>query len=231
MRESSTRTDATNSGLTQGWLVLAAWPPELAFLRKRLPDLPVRVRKRLTLATTGVGMVEAGIAAARLIDQHQPAAVLLVGTAGVYPGQSGSFTIGCAVVARRIALLPKILPGKHDFLPAVVPTEARSTPALARIVRKASGLEFADVACPLGITATAKAASSAAALSGCALENLEAFAVARAAATAKVPFAAILGIANRVGPSGHKEWQAHAKAAAESACLAVLATALATAPT
>ena len=167
-------------------------------------------------------MVEAGIATARLIDQHQPGAVLLVGTAGVYPG--ASLAIGCAVIARRISLLPKILSGKHDFLPAIVPTEATSTPALARTLRKATGLQLADVACPLCITASARAATSAAKVSGCALENLEAFAVARAAAVAKVPFVAILGIANRVGPSGHKEWQVHAKAAAESACQAVLAT-------
>ena len=206
----------------EGWLVLAAWPPELAHLRASLPDLPARVRRRVTLASVGVGMVEAGIAAARLIGKHQPSAVLLVGTAGVYPGQSNELVLDSAVIAWRIRLLPQILPGKHAFLPALVPTEARCTPALVRTLRKAAGVPGADVACPLGITATAKAATTAAELSGCALENLEAFAVARAAATAKVPFAAILGIANHVGPSGHREWEKHAKAAARSACRAVV---------
>ena len=227
MSKATTHTAATNLG---GWLVLAAWPPELAHLRASLPDLPERVQQRVTLACVGVGLVEAGIATARLIDRHQPSAVLLVGTAGVYPGQPAKFALGSAAVAVRIRLLPQILPGKHAYLPAVVPTEARSTPALVRALRKvAAELPTADVACPLGITATAAAASSAAKLSGCALENLEAFAVARAAALAKLPFAAILGIANHVGPSGHREWEGHAKSAAQSACQAVL-VALATVP-
>ena len=205
------------------WLVLAAWPPELAFLRKRLADLPARMRQRMTLATVGVGLVEAGIASARILDKHQPCAVLLVGTAGVYPGQAAGLPLERAVIAGRIRLLPQILPGQHAFLPAIVPAQARSTPALARTLRKATGLPSADVACPLGITATTKSATTAAELSGCALENLEAFAVARAAAVAKLPFAAILGIANHVGPRGHREWERHAKAAAQSACQGVLA--------
>jgi nucleoside phosphorylase len=216
---------ATKPTTTAGegpWLVLAAWPPELAFLRKRLADLPARMRRRVSLATVGVGLIEAGIATARLLQQHQPSAVLLVGTSGVYPGQATWLNLDGAVIAARIRLLPQILPGKHAFLPAILPTEARSTPALARTLRKATGLPSADVACPLGITATTEAATSAAELSGCALENLEAFAVARAAAMAKVPFAAILGIANHVGPSGHREWEKHAKAAAKSACQGVL---------
>lgn len=220
MTRAANRTAATNN---QRWLVLAAWPPELAHLRASLPDLPKGVRQRVTLASVGVGLIEAGIAAARLIDEHQPSAVLLVGTAGVYPGQPVTLGLESATIAGSIRLLPQILPSKHAFLPAIVPTEARSSPALVRALQKATGLPCAHVACPLGITATAVAAASAAKLSGCALENLEAFAVARAAAVAKVPFAAILGIANDVGPRGHREWERHAKGAAKSACQAVLA--------
>jgi purine-nucleoside phosphorylase len=220
---------ATN---VERWLVLAAWPPELAHLRASLPRLPASVRQRVVLGCVGVGMIEAGVAAERLIDEHQPSAVLLVGTAGVYPGQSTELALDGVAIAGRIRLLPQILPGNHAYLPAIVPTEARSTPALATALRKATDLPCADVACPLGITATARAARSAAELSGCALENLEAFAVARAAAAAKVPFAAILGIANHVGPSGHRQWESHAKQAAKNACQAVVeALRLSTAPT
>ena len=227
--KSTTNLNTPNRG---DWLVLAAWPPELLHLRRNLLDLPPHARRKVTLASTGVGMVEAGIAAARLIDRHRPKAVLWVGTAGVYPRQAVELTLGGAVIANRIRLLPRLFPGKHDFLPAVVPTEEKSTPALMRSVRKVTGLQCADVACPLGITTTARAAVSASTLSGCALENMETFAAARAAATAKAPFAAILGIANRVGPDGHSEWQKHGKHAAESACRAVLAvvTHLATVP-
>ena len=215
-------TTSRKSATDGPWLVLAAWPPELAHLHTRLLDFPAHMRRRVTLATVGVGLVEAGIATARLLDAHQPSTVVLVGTAGVYPGQAANLVLASAAIAGRIRLLPQILPGKHAFLPAIVPTEAKASPALVRTLRKNTGLPSADVACPLGITATTKAATTAAELSGCALENLEAFAVARAAAVAKVPFAAILGIANHVGPKGHGEWKNHAKAAAESACQGVL---------
>jgi nucleoside phosphorylase len=194
----------------------------LAHLRARLPDLPARIRRRVILSTTGVGLVEAAIATAHLLVKHRPDAVLLVGTAGVYPGNRPGLSLGNAAVVRRIRLLPQILPGRHGFLPALVPTESRLSPTLASALCLAKVSPRADVACPLAITASTKAGTAAAKLSGCALENLEAFAVARAAATAGVPFAAILGIANHVGAAGHREWKANARAAAAVACQAVL---------
>jgi len=43
--------------------------------------------------------------------------------------------------------------------------------------------------------------------------------VARAAAAAGIDeVAAVLGIANRVGPRGHQEWRAHHVAASRAAC-------------
>ncbi len=218
MTNAATRVAAGDSR----FLVLAAWPPELAHLRSSLPALIPRTRQRVILASTGVGMVEAGIATARLIIERRPRIVLLIGTAGVYPPHASEFELGSAVIVRRVRLLPKILPGKHAFLPAIMPSEANSSSSLVRALREATGLPCVDVACPLGITATKQAAQTAARLSGCPLENLEAFAVARAAAAAKVPFAAILGIANRVGPAGHREWERYAKAAAENACRGAL---------
>jgi nucleoside phosphorylase len=213
-----------------GWLVVAAFAPELAFLEAALPQLPARIRRRLRLATLGVGLVEAGIGASRLLAEARPRAIVLVGTAGVYPAWSSRLAVGQAVVINKTKLLPEILPGENAYLPAVIPRQERSSPTLSRALRKATGLAQADVACPLAITRSRKAAKAAATLSGCALENLEAFAVARAAARARIPFAAVLGIANCVGPDGHREWKKHAKLAAESACRAVLDT-LATVPT
>jgi nucleoside phosphorylase len=201
-------------------LVLAAWPPELATLDASLVALPARIRRRVILASVGVGMVEAGIATAQLLARYRPDFVLLVGTAGVYPGQTNDLGLDQAAIAQRVRLLPHILPGA--YLPAIVPTEVRSSPTLVRALRRATRLPRVDVACPIGITATKQAAITASKLSGCALENLEAFAVARAAAVAKIPFTAILGIANHVGPDGHREWERHAKAAAASACRAVI---------
>jgi nucleoside phosphorylase len=175
------------------------------------------------LKSVGVGLVEASIGASRLIAEHSPDAILLVGTAGVYPEFSAELALGTAVVADKIALLPEVLPGRHAFLPAILPSSEKSSRALVHALRKFTALPCADIACPLGITATTKAAAAAGKLSGCALENLEAFAVARAAAVAKIPFAAVLGIANHVGPAGHREWKKHAKKAAAAACRAILA--------
>lgn len=175
------------------------------------------------LASVGVGLIESAIGTTLLLARQRPDAALLVGTAGLYPGPATNLDMGKAAIAVEIALLPEILPGKHAFLPSILPARIRSTPALIRLLRQRTDLPATDVACPLGITATRKAATTAAQLSGCRLENLEAFAVARAAAVARVPFTAVLGIANHVGPAGHKQWVKHAPAAAEAACKAVLA--------
>ena len=86
---------------------------------------------------------------------------------------------------------------------AARPTELRSRLAAPR------RCPAADVACPPAITRSAAAPPPLAGATGAALENLEAFAVARAAAEARVPFAAVLGIANQVGPRAHAEWTAH----------------------
>jgi nucleoside phosphorylase len=79
------------------------------------------------------------------------------------------------------------------------------------------------LACPLAITRSAALGRQIARATGAALENLEAFAVARAAAAAKVEFAAVLGVANRVGPTGHREWRAHHAAASRAACRLIAA--------
>jgi len=214
-----------------GWLVLSAWAPELAKLEAALPRLPARVRSKIRLASVGVGLVEAAVNTTRLLAKQRPAAVLLVGTAGVYPGRRPDLPLGGAALLDQILLLPEILPGKHALLPEVVPRREHASSHLRKALMRATHLPSADVACPLAITSSARAATAAARLSDCALENLEAFAVARAAALASVPFAAILGIANHVGPSGHREWKQNASQAAAVACDAVLAWLFATAPT
>jgi nucleoside phosphorylase len=94
--------------------------------------------------------------------------------------------------------------------------------SLGRALRRATRIDGASVACPLAITATDAAALLAAKKSRCALENLEAFAVARAADSLKIPFAAVLGIANHVGGEGHREWKRNGADAAAAACRAVV---------
>jgi nucleoside phosphorylase len=212
----------TRGGAGLDWLVVSAWAPELAPLEDRLPNLPLRVRRRLVLGTVGVGLVDAAIGASALLTALGPRAVLFIGTAGVYPGSPTRLPVGSAAVARRIALLSGNTAADDAYFPNPMPRREIATPSLGKAICKATRLPGADVACPLGITATAKAAALAAKESGCALENLEAFSVARAAASLKIPFAAVLGIANHVGEEGHREWKRNAAAAAAAACRAVV---------
>src|SRR3954452_1752210 len=128
-------------------LVLSAWEPEIAPLRRLVRAV---ARERVALATVGVGAIDAALAS-------------------------------CGAAKSPVPLL--------------------------------------GVACPIAVTRSATLGRHLAHATGAALENLEAFAVARAAAAAGVDeVTAVLGIANRVGPRGHQEWRAHHAAASRAAC-------------
>jgi nucleoside phosphorylase len=200
------------------WLVVSAWSPELARLRSASRRWPAQVRDRVRFGAVGVGLVDAAIGTARLLAQHRPRALLLLGTAGVYPGRD--LPLGAAVVIDDTVLLPSL--DREVYLPDLITTRAACSRRLMARLRGSAKLPTAVVACPLAITADTTAARAAARRSGGVLENLEAFAVARAARAAGVPFAAVLGIANRVGKSSHREWKQHARAAAAAACEAAI---------
>jgi nucleoside phosphorylase len=170
--------------------------------------------KRIVARPAGVGLVEAAIGAARAIAEVKPRAVVFVGTAGSYEPRPA---LGRVVAARRVKLISTAAVRGDGYLPAVLPSATDTDNGL----RGELGLPSADVACPLAITSTRAAARRIAEASGCAVENLEVFAVARAAGS--LPFAAVLGIANAVGPAAHQQWRAHAGHAAEAACMALLA--------
>jgi nucleoside phosphorylase len=157
------------------------------------------------------------------LAEHDVDAIILVGTAGLYPGRGNRAPLGQVCLVQQAVLLPHVLRGSQAFLPTVMPHASKTTRALTRRLSSTTqGLPAVDVACPLAITAGTAAARSAAKRSGCVLENLEVFAVARAAQAVRIPCAAVLGVANHVGPRGHREWLAHGKQAAENACRVVL---------
>lgn len=205
------------------WLVVSAWAPELSHLRRGLPSLAPALRRRVATGTLGVGLVEASVGATLLLARLRPAAVILVGSAGLYPAATQALRIGDAVAVGDIALLAEALPGDHVYLPEIVPSRVRTSRTLTSAVRKAAALPLASVACPLAITRSRAAAAFVAKQSGCDLENLEAFALARAAAALAIPVAVVVGIANRVGPAAHREWMQNGAAATAAACQAVLA--------
>jgi nucleoside phosphorylase len=222
-------------------LIVAAWAPELRGLgrvfsqgkskaappsgRTATGALPaVRVTGSAPVrAVVGVGLVEAAAGTARLIERQRPRAIVLVGTAGLYPGADKKLglAIGGAVIGRSFLLASDAVAREAAYLPGPLPASAASTPALLEAVTAATALPVADVACPVGITLAPALAQQRRKGTNAALENLEAFAVARAAAAAGVPFVAVLGIANLVGPDAHAEWRAHAATAAAAACTAV----------
>jgi nucleoside phosphorylase len=165
------------------------------------------------MAPVGVGTVDAGIGAAAAIAKAKPARVIFVGTAGVYPGAARELPVGAAAVAGELRLVSTASLRGEAYHPAPLVAAAATTPALRTRLAGA----VATVACPLAITQSAALAKRIAA-TGAALENLEAFAVARAAAAAGLPFAAVLGVSNVVGPRAHAEWRANHLAASRAAC-------------
>jgi nucleoside phosphorylase len=193
------------------WLVLSAWSPELSELRRLLGS---KAKSSTKIEACGVGLVEAATGAALAIAREQPDAVLFVGTAGRYKNRLPELTLGDALAAHELHLWSEQVTRGRAYFPAPLPATLKTTPALLRRA-VALGLPAASVACPLGINThpPRKAGSSD-------VENLEAFAVGRAAARQGLPFVAILGISNLVGPSAHAQWKKHARAAAAAACRA-----------
>jgi nucleoside phosphorylase len=201
---------------TRPLLVVAAFAPELA-------SFPTR-RRGVATATVGVGLVEAAAGTARALAERRPRAVVLIGTAGVYLAAGrDDLAIGAVAVARGLRLASLAVASGAAYLPELVPSSLAASARLGRVL-VARGAPIADVACPLGITRTRAAADTLARATGAALENLEAFAVARACARARVPFGAVLGVTNAVGPRAQPQWRANAAAAAAAACAVVAAS-------
>ena len=197
-------------------LIVSAFEPEIAPLRRLVPG-----KRGIVLEPIGIGAVDAAVGAAGGIARARPARVIFVGTAGIYgPAKEARAAIGTAVVAGEIVCVSTSALKGEAYLPGPMIMRVSTSPGLraaltnGRAGRRPPGV----VACPLAITRSAALGRRIAEATGAALENLEAFAVARAAAAAGLPFAAVLGVANRVGPQGHEEWQRHHRAASRAAC-------------
>jgi len=201
-------------------LIVSAFAPELAPLVAWL-DAPAQraLRAAVTCQPAGIGAVEAAAGAAEAIARLRPGLVLFAGTAGRY---GDSPPTGACAVARRLLLAPTAVLRGEAYLPGPMPRHVTTDPALRSALRAGRRFPVADVATTLGIT-TRRTLAARLAATGAALENLEVFAVARAAARAGVPFGAVLGVANRVGPQAHREWRANAGAATTAACAVIQA--------
>ncbi len=147
---------------------------------------------------------------ARILARDQPDGVIMIGTAGSYPDGP---RIGEACVARRVGLSHGVAVMGLGYVPrppAPIPCDPR---LLSRV-----NLDPVDVLTVGAITTDAVLAGRLG--DGWQVEHLEAFGAAEACSQAQVPFLAVLGISNRVGPEAHTQWLAHrseAQAAAREA--------------
>ncbi len=154
----------------------------------------------------GVGVVRAAAAMARLLATQRPAAVVLVGSAGAY---AGGPPIGAAIKATAVCLADGGEALGLSYAP-LAPGPIAGDPALLARVEA-----LAAVVVTVGAITVDRSMAAALGARG-AVEHLEAYGAALACQEAGVPFLAVLGIANEVGPQAHAQWRAH-RAEAEAA--------------
>jgi len=159
----------------------------------------------------GLGPVVSASRAASIVGQRAPEAVVLVGTAGAYPGGP---PIGAAVASRRVGLSWGVAVMGLGY----VPRPPRAVEAAAEMLDLLD-LPRHDVLTVGAVTTDLTLAERLA--DGWTVEHLEAFGVAYACQRHGVPFVAVLGIANQVGPDAHAQWLMNREAAREAARRAI----------
>ena len=147
----------------------------------------------------GVGPVAAALGASRWLERLQPQALLLAGTAGVYPG-AGLALGSVAQVAGAMQLDAACELGLARY-----PLFGQGERVLA--LPWPGGLPLAQVGCLWGLTLDADLALSLSQGHQIQLENMEAFALGKAAQAFGLPWSAVLGVSNEVGPGGHEQWK------------------------
>jgi purine-nucleoside phosphorylase len=168
-------------------LLLSAFAPELSGLDREPPAGWV-------VATAGLGAVTAAVETSRLLREHRATRLLFVATCGAYDDR---LSIGDVVSAARA------------IATSVEEAEGRAYRPAAEVFRWPATwiLPFPahDVAVPPAITLTEAGARALSRIAPA--EHLELSGVLAACAAAGVPAAAVLGVANRVGPGAHVEWK------------------------
>ncbi len=171
--------------------------------REELGELPGEIG--------GVGPVAAAASAGRLSERVRPTQVAMIGTAGSYPDGP---PIGSVVVSRTVGLSWGVASLGLGYVPRA-PEPVRADPTLI----ERSGLPAHDVLTVGAITTDLDLAERLA--EGWSVEHLEAYAVAWTCAQASIPFVAVFGITNHVGPDAHHQWLTNRDEAQRSAREAV----------
>lgn len=155
----------------------------------------------------GVGPVRAAARMATVLARRRPSAVLLIGSCGVYGDR---WPVGAVVRGGRIGFADTGAVAGLGYVPLPPPCLlAGSSPALG-------GLPAGHILTVAAITSDPQAAALHA--RDWDLEHMEAYGAALACQDAEVPFFAVLGVANQVGPDAHAQWKAHRVEAEQAAC-------------
>lgn len=173
-------------------LLLAAFPPELGELLGEPPE-------GWHAECTGLGALAAAVATARLLAQLRPRRVLFAGTCGAYDARLEVGTCFAASLAVATSA-PELR--RAAYRPQAERTRWAATWSLP--------FRAHPVAVPPAITTDPADAALLADVAPA--EHLELTGVFAACHAAGVDCAALLGVANRVGPGAHREWQAHHRA-------------------
>jgi nucleoside phosphorylase len=158
----------------------------------------------------GVGPIVAAARAAAIVSRLRPSRVVLIGTAGAY--RDGP-PVGAAVAGSRIGWASGVAALGLGYVPrAPAPIACELDPRLR--------CEWHPIL-TVGAVTTDSGLAGRFATAGWSVEHLEAYAVALACAEAGIPFLAVLGIANEVGPDAHVQWLANRDSAQDAARRAI----------
>ncbi|MEN0067638.1 MAG: hypothetical protein AAGA48_36240 [Myxococcota bacterium] len=169
----------------------------------------------------GIGGIRSACGITTVLETHRPTEVVLVGTAGAYPGARGiPIATGEACVASRLGWASGTAELGFGYVPRA-PEPLASDPEWVEALT-ARGVPTATVLTVPAITTDPHLVARLGA--DWMVEHLETYSVAHACAVRGVRFVAVLGIANVVGPNAHEEYMAnrHRAQAAAQAAVAML---------
>lgn len=171
----------------------------MAAVREELGELDGEV--------VGIGPILAAARAAEILARRSPEAVVLLGTGGSY---AQGPAIGEAIVASRVGMSYGVAAMGLGYVPRPPSPVDCDAQLIERIGLAAHAVQTVNA-----ITTDSTLAERIS--DGWTVEHMEAFGVALACRNAGVPFTAVLGITNAVGPEAHTQWLTHRDAAQAAA--------------
>ena len=159
----------------------------------------------------GLGSVEVAARLAAHLAHNRPEAVLIVGTAGSLPNGP---PVGSVVAAKRMGYSPGVAAMGLGYVPNPPQPNFCDPTHILSISQPQVGVLTVGAVTTDSVLVDRVS-------DGWEIEQMEAYGAAMACQLAKVPFAAVYGIANKCGPDAHAQWLANVAQAREAACAAI----------